>query len=119
MFHFRLPFKVPARLTAVLRPKVEKPTDIPVPVRVGPPAEKRKPSLFGRKKSSQQEIQVKIITREEYWKHHAKDENGKYIGSEDPAEDAGVVKGLNWSRVYSDGKGWHGPVEEVIVDGIR
>ncbi len=64
------------------------PTDIiPVPVRTI--VEKK--TLFGRA-SSQEEVKVLYITRDLYHRKYAKDENGNYIGSESPAEDAGIAK---------------------------
>lgn len=47
----------------------------------------RRKSSTGTAKKGKQEFVIKEMTRAEYLKHYAKDENGRFIGSEEPAFD--------------------------------
>jgi hypothetical protein len=56
-------------------------------------APKAKRSIFSRRRKSQTEnFTMKSITRGEYLKHYAKDDEGKYCGAEAPAEDC-ILRG--------------------------
>ncbi|EXJ59174.1 hypothetical protein A1O7_06606 [Cladophialophora yegresii CBS 114405] len=67
------------------------------------------PSFFRRKRSSvhfpsSRRVNIKMcqVTRTEYQKHYAKDDQGGYIGTDDPAEDCILNEG--------DLARWRGPV---------
>ena len=56
-------------------------------------AEKPKKSFFtSRRKSSNANFTIKQVPRRDYLKHYAKDDDGKYCGSEAPAEDC-ILRG--------------------------
>lgn len=48
---------------------------------------RRKSSSTGSSKGKQQDFIIREMTRGDYLKFYAKDDNGKYIGSEEPASD--------------------------------
>jgi hypothetical protein len=80
---------------------------IPVPVMrsedIGKPAKKEKKSFFSsRRKSENTNFVMKEIPRGEYLKHYAKDDSGKYIGTEEPASDC-ILRGEDLD--YYRGKG--------------
>lgn len=53
---------------------------------------RRKSSSSTSKKDKKPDFVIKDMTRAEYLKHYAKDENGKYIGTEEPASDIIIKK---------------------------
>ncbi|KIX94919.1 uncharacterized protein Z520_09229 [Fonsecaea multimorphosa CBS 102226] len=63
-----------------------------------------RPGLFRHNPSSSQSsshgkvnVSIRQVTRTEYLKHYAKDELGRYVGTEDPAEDC-ILNGEDSSR---------------------
>ena len=62
---------------------------IPVPVlkpdQAGKALPERKRSFFSRRKSKDDSFTIKHLPRGEYLKHYAKDDNGTYVGTEEPA----------------------------------
>ena len=64
----------------------------------------------GRDEVANSNFVLKQIPRGEYLKHYAKDEEGKYIGTEDPAEDC-ILKGADIAK-------WRGS-GSVMAQGFR
>jgi hypothetical protein len=46
-------------------------------------------------------VKVKMMPRGEYLKYYAKDEEGNYIGSEEPAEDCSLRSRISGGEVWS------------------
>ncbi|ETI21871.1 hypothetical protein G647_05940 [Cladophialophora carrionii CBS 160.54] len=62
---------------------------------------RRKTSNFHSPSARRVNIDMRQVTRMEYLKHYAKDDQGGYIGTEDPAEDC-ILNGEDLAR-------WRGP----------
>lgn len=52
----------------------------------------KKKHFWSRRRSENANFTMKEMPRGEYLKHYAKDDNGKYIGTEDPADDC-ILRG--------------------------
>jgi hypothetical protein len=52
----------------------------------------KKKHFWSRRKSQNANFVMKEMTRGDYLKHYAKDDQGKYIGTEEPAEDC-ILRG--------------------------
>ena len=79
---------------------------------------KVKKSFFSsRRKSENSNFVIKQVQRGEYLKFYAKDERGRYVGTEEPAVDC-ILKGED-ARRYRDGVGeWKNDLGGGIGVGI-
>jgi len=94
---------------------------IPVPVRKpssamnGEDPPKKKHGLFARlvkgKNEGNSNFTIKQIKRGEYLKHYAKDEQGWYCGTEEPAEDCILKEEDPVKKSMRSGEGWRNGVD--------
>lgn len=66
------------------------------------PEEKKKHFWSSRRSSRNSDFIIKEIPRGDYLKYYAKDDDGAYIGTEDPAKDC-ILKGDDYERYRGAG----------------
>ena len=72
---------------------------------------RRKSSSFNALSDNKVNITIRQVPRKEYVKHYAKDERGRYVGTEDPAEDCMLDE--------EDSVRWRGPGAMEAAMGIQ
>ena len=90
---------------------------IPVPVlkpdQMGKALPERKRSFFSRRKSRDDSFTIKHLPRGEYLKHYAKDDNGMYIGTEEPAADC-ILRGGDLTKYRRATITFHDEVNDSV-----
>lgn len=77
---------------------------------------RRKSSSLSKKKDDDDDFVMKEMTRLDYLKHYAKDDNGKYIGTEKPAADC-ILKNEEDRIKYRNPRKHRGSTNALGVDG--